>query len=873
MKRFRIAFPRADRYLALSFILPAAFMLAAYYLNGGYPFGDRAFTISDMSLTYLPMFQSLRHILSGEVSPFFSWNKTLGTPNIVSFMSYDLTNPLALLLLPFKNSYTPVVLAYFIALKYGLCGLNFALFARNVVKSDRLAALIFSLCYALCGYNLTYVFNIMWLDAVAFLPLAVWGVERVYRGESPALLYLSTLVMIFLNYYAGALALIFAGMYALTRMNVPVLEKGKILIKLLCWVLLAVGALAAFLLPVFLLIRENRGAAYDALDIIHSSPLLVLFKLFPDSFDHYAANSAAPNIYCGLPALLLFFSLFFIKSVPPHVKITAFLLSFILLAGFLTNFNYVMHMFQINMGFAFRYSFTFSFLMVSGAAYAHKRLKDLRLYVPAAAAAASLAALRLVLERPEISPKLFDYLTEDKMIMYFALLALYLLGLYMYKRGVNPRLLSFCGAGLLCLELFLNALLSYNHFSWFGEGFYPRYEEYLGLAYVNEAENLKNADKGFYRMDIAYNELTGTMNEPAFVGYRGVNYFGSDFNIQLNETLSRLGMVLQSFNIIYNSGEVLDDLLSIKYTLGIDAERNLIKKENHDALSVGFMVSPDFLEKTEGEEPLLVARMPDKIAEQTRLISRLLGRDVQLYKPLTHSFSKTYKDFDKDVKINAREAMVKRAFASERYVFTPNSESVYVQAESENFEMDPRSPRNRLIRLRVNGVYLKSGIDYGKTVYNDPNMLMRVDGLTPGRAVCLEASRMDPMLTMATPRLNVYELDESVWREALSELGANQLEVTGWTADSLSGVITADRDGLMFTSIPYDKGFHATVDGRRAEIKAYDQTFICLPLPAGRHEIKFKYTPRGFYAGLCVSAGSVACAAFYFIRRGKNRPR
>lgn len=67
----------------------------------------------------------------------------------------------------------------------------------------------------------------------------------------------------------------------------------------------------------------------------------------------------------------------------------------------------------------------------------------------------------------------------------------------------------------------------------------------------------------------------------------------------------------------------------------------------------------------------------------------------------------------------------------------------------------------------------------------------------------------------------------------------------------MKGQIAPEEDGLMFTSIPYDSGWTAYVDGKKTEIQTVAGAFIALDLKAGAHTIVFKYFPRGLSREYC----------------------
>jgi len=59
---------------------------------------------------------------------------------------------------------------------------------------------------------------------------------------------------------------------------------------------------------------------------------------------------------------------------------------------------------------------------------------------------------------------------------------------------------------------------------------------------------------------------------------------------------------------------------------------------------------------------------------------------------------------------------------------------------------------------------------------------------------------------------------------------------------------------LLYTSIPYDKGWSVYVDGQKANITAICKGALTgVMVTAGTHQITFKYTPRGFFQGIIIS--------------------
>jgi uncharacterized membrane protein YfhO len=67
-------------------------------------------------------------------------------------------------------------------------------------------------------------------------------------------------------------------------------------------------------------------------------------------------------------------------------------------------------------------------------------------------------------------------------------------------------------------------------------------------------------------------------------------------------------------------------------------------------------------------------------------------------------------------------------------------------------------------------------------------------------------------------------------------------------------VVDSPAAGVLFFSEPYYAERRAVVDGEMVDPVVANVAFTALPLPAGRHEVELRYTPRRFYTGMIVSA-------------------
>ena len=109
-------------------------------------------------------------------------------------------------------------------------------------------------------------------------------------------------------------------------------------------------------------------------------------------------------------------------------------------------------------------------------------------------------------------------------------------------------------------------------------------------------------------------------------------------------------------------------------------------------------------------------------------------------------------------------------------------------------------------------------------------------------------------------------LDEQLFRQAYDNLNASTLELTEFKNTQVAGTIHCNRDGVLYTSIPQDGNWTATVDGKPAEIVTVCGAMVGIQLSEGEHTITFTYRNRSHTIGWIVTLCSFAAflALYYF---------
>lgn len=94
-------------------------------------------------------------------------------------------------------------------------------------------------------------------------------------------------------------------------------------------------------------------------------------------------------------------------------------------------------------------------------------------------------------------------------------------------------------------------------------------------------------------------------------------------------------------------------------------------------------------------------------------------------------------------------------------------------------------------------------------------------------------------------------------------------------ANVYAGNIEMEADGYFVTSFPYREGYEILVDGKEAEPRLVNTAFVGFPLEKGTHSIAISYEAPGYRAGLLISFGSwtILTGAWAFAAIGRYAQR
>ena len=170
-----------------------------------------------------------------------------------------------------------------------------------------------------------------------------------------------------------------------------------------------------------------------------------------------------------------------------------------------------------------------------------------------------------------------------------------------------------------------------------------------------------------------------------------------------------------------------------------------------------------------------------------------------------------------------------------------------------SFDVTPLSPR--AVVIDINGV--RNKLSGSSAPYPNHNNRFNyvLSGGTDGFLIQKNANeyRIENLTLSFLDEKELYNSGGEVWEPQMHASDAGRGQV-------FSGRITMKKNGYFATSDPYRKGYEIQVDGRAvsaSEILKIDDTFLGLRLEEGMHEIEIRFVPPGYRTGLAISAISL----------------
>lgn len=372
----------------------------------------------------------------------------------------------------------------------------------------------------------------------------------------------------------------------------------------------------------------------------------------------------------------------------------------------------------------------------------------------------------------------------------------------------------------------------------------------LGTDYtLNCVEHIRILEED--NVDLYHTEVNKyhTLNDNALIGVNGISMFNSMVNKDVTAYMEKFGIcgwVASNRYTYQESAPFTNLMLNIKYIIApygayLDTAHNRLiyqsgnvkLMQNQYYLPQGFMVNSDLLNfdvDTASGNPM---------DNQNKIFRLATGLNGDLYEYLESTSADGTGD-GASVKQNAQ--MGSYSYSSDsssdgydvNYTATKDGTAVayFTASGSDN------------VSIRINGA---EKISY----YVKRPFIMLIGDVQEGDTITLHTS----VTGSATGTITAYcaMFNDELFTQGYNQLGRSTLNASEITDTKIKGTVTADKDGLFYTSIAYVGGWKAYVDGVETEITPVGNALLAFPVGAGTHDIELTYTPEGFVPGLVCS--------------------
>lgn len=135
------------------------------------------------------------------------------------------------------------------------------------------------------------------------------------------------------------------------------------------------------------------------------------------------------------------------------------------------------------------------------------------------------------------------------------------------------------------------------------------------------------------------------------------------------------------------------------------------------------------------------------------------------------------------------------------------------------------------------------------------------------RALVIDDDDSDLMESVLTPIPDekLDGLDDDTYSSDCSKLASESCSEFSYDENGYKAHISAKRDGIVYFSVPFSKGFSASVNGKKTDISAVHYGMTGIPVSSGENDIVVTYTTPGLREGVMITFSGLAVLVVYLI--------
>lgn len=829
---------KENKRTIITFLIAFIIINIVFAINEITPYGVHTTLKVDYFHQYGPMLKEMWYRITHFKSLLYSYNMSMGLPIYRNFFNY-LASPFNFILIFFTEKTILTGYSFIIMLRVSVCASIFNYYLEHKFKDKNDIYIYLSLLYAFSNYFVSYYWNIMWMDGMAFLPLIVLGIENIINDKKYLLYIISLTITIISNYYIGFVCCIFSVIYfifyLIYKTKFKSLKNKKYLRETLKKVLMytlssiSVGLLVSFFaLPLFKSLST----------ISATSDLWPTSQYYDFSFIEFMINhlscietmafktdpTNAPNVSCGIISISLLLLFVFNKDIKIKTKITYIsILIIISLAFFIPQFDFIMHALHVPNDLPYRYSFLYSFILMIICSYSIKNIKGLNPIIVIVSYLLPVIFLLVI--------KMYDLgNVEGKVLLVnLILITLYfILYLIYYYDKKTSKYLKYTLILIASVEIICNI-----NFNWIHTDDISNMYEYYDLIKETVKKLDKFEDNNFYRLEKTFST---TLNDTSWYNYNGITTFSSmeyERMAMLQHNLGINGNLINSYEFFLNT-PVYNIMFDLKYLLGYsyDKDNYELKYENDKFNTYKFKYNTNLLYSVNNDIKDYKLEDNNPMLNQANFIYLSTGID-NVFDKLNHKNKKT-------IDVTDGLSLVEYTYKNNHlnnYFYNNYDAEFYIINDTIYYKNDE-------ILKYVSSEY------YSSTNQLDENMIINFISDEDEFKILIGTYYNEN-------NIDIYSINSNKLNEANNLLIQDKVKIEAFKDTYIKASVNNENNKTIYTSIPYDEELKVYVDGKKVNTFMIANALLGFDIGSGEHIIEIKYKNNLMLIGSVISLSTL----------------
>lgn len=840
-----------------------------------------------------------RNLLAGHPK-LVMWDMSLGYgADILSTLNYyAIGDPLNLLYGFVSPKNTETMYDFMILLRMYLAGITFIIYARKMKKRSY-GTVIGALVYVFSGFcfrlGLRHPF---FINPMIYFPLLCLGIEKIYQRERPYVFIFAVCVSAMSNYYFLYMLTIFAVIYAWIRFY-KYTEENKIktffltILKFGIYYTLGIAMAAVILLPSVIGFlgngRYGKGADWKSLIVYPGK----YYLLFIENFIGYGNMGSNTNAgYLPIVGIVVLFTLFSQRMKHKKYRV-AFIASIIALI--LPIFGYAFN------GFSYannRWAFALSFIVALLTAEMYPRLfvmsKRQQIGIGAGIIIYTVFCIIVNASGEEI-------LKNKGIMAACGLIAVFYILLLIFQRlgyDTQKRIVRVSMAILLLISVGVHGYYRFDPKGYaYTQEFMDQGQAYRTLKEDNIRMLSKVNDPSVYRVHAegyryknyglinhlntisGYYSITAKCVTDTIKGYDTLGMQYADKYKGVDQRLGLLSLAGVKYITVAHNSQVAKDVSSkgdVPYGVEKQSKKgNITLYKNKYALPFAYAYDSYMTEQQ--YEQL------NGIGKEQAMLAQIILNQHPADKEIQHNEQRNDPDIQTISLPETRISSPKgKKYADitvpvekdkETYLYFKNLVYHGKKNGDDNFILTGRKGTKGIL-VTQNDVQQKIHIQstfnpyyFGRKDYivkinhqtSKAKEKVRLNFLSPGEY------EFDDISLITVPKKDVLA--------RLKERKENSMKQIQYEGNHFRGVYHAKKDQILCVTIPYSKGWKATVNGNRTKIYKANGMFMGIIMKKGTQSVKLDYETPGLKIGAWISLVAwigLGIYGLYFEKYRKN---